>query len=339
MQSGVIPVGILTAQQVRSVLLAATAAPSLRNSQPWRFHCTSSSIELHADPSRAVWAADPDHRELLLSCGAALMNLRLAIRAQGVHPEVRVLPSPHQPDLLAVVRPQTRRAVTPTDRTLANAIPRRRTNRKPFDPVPIPASIRSELRRSAEIERAWLAILTRAQLPVMRAIVHRAHLAQQADPAFAQEWAAWTGRDPHTPDGIPRRNSGPRPEPQDEWVLRDVSAADSAPRATGHDVESDPLIVVVGSFQDLPASRIQAGQAMERVLLTATTAGFSASFLSQVLEVPETRKELRELLGGGLWPQTVLRLGHGSPAPATPRRNIEDVVTRDMLGTNAGQSP
>jgi len=59
---------------------------------------------------------------------------------------------------------------------------------------------------------------------------------------------------------------------------------------------------------------------MQRVLLVAAIAGLSASFLSQLVEVPATRKQLRELIGGGLWPQTVLRLGYRSPVPPTPRR-------------------
>jgi hypothetical protein len=326
MNTPVMPVGSLTCDQVHAVLIAATAAPSLHNSQPWRFGCTPTAIELHADSTRSCPAADPDQRELVLACGAALLNLRLAIRALGVHPAVRLLPDPDRPDLLAVVRPQGHSQATPVDRALAEAIPRRRTNRRPFLPEPVPASLLTGLRQAAKTERAWMATLTPAQLPVLRTLLRHAHDLQQRDPAFVAEWARWTGRGADSTDGVPARSGGPLPEPQDHWVLRDFSAGQAHPRVEGKDYEPDPFIAVIGSFHDVPLAHLQAGQAMQRVLLTATTAGLSASFLSQMVEVPGTRTQLRELIGGGLWPQAVLRLGYGSPVPPTPRRAVQNVV-------------
>ncbi|WP_028927114.1 Acg family FMN-binding oxidoreductase [Pseudonocardia acaciae] len=320
------PVGSLSAEQARGALAAATAAPSLHNSQPWRFRCTASTFELHADLSRAMPVADPDHRELLLACGAALLNLTVAIRAQGVYPDVRLLPSPDRPWLLATVRPQGTRRATPVERRLDDAIRRRRTNRRPFLDGVITEPVRTELRRAAEAERSWLAPVSPTGLARLRDLVSRAHDIQQQDPAFRAEWVWWTAREDDAHDGVPRRSAGPLPEPQDRWVLRDFSAGQARPRVNGKDFEADPLIAVVGSFHDLPLARLQAGQAMQRVLLTATLNGLSASFLSQVVEVPETRKQLRELIGGGLWPQAVLRIGYGSPVPRTPRRPIQDVV-------------
>jgi nitroreductase len=329
------PVGGLTADQVETALAAATAAPSLHNSQPWRFRCTPSAIELYADTRREMPVADPDQRELLLACGAALLNLRLALRAMGLRPTVSLLPDPRQAELLASVRPVGRGPVAPADRTLAEAIRRRRTNRKPFLPKPVPEPIVAALRQAARAEQAWLATLTPAQLPLLRALVATAHRTQQEDPAFVAEWAEWTGRDASALDGVPARSGGPLPEPQDHWVLRDFTSGQARSRVPGKDFEPDPLIVVIGSFHDLPRARLQAGQAMERVLLTATAAGLSASFLSQVVEVAGPRRQLRDLIGGGLWPQTVLRIGYGSPVPATPRRDLRDVVEQPRTAAGA----
>src|SRR5947209_17518796 len=92
-------VGTLTSDQVSAVLSAAVAAPSLHNSQPWRFRCTASAIELYADEAQALPVADPDARELRIACGAALLNLRVAITGLGIHPVVRLLPDPYRPDL------------------------------------------------------------------------------------------------------------------------------------------------------------------------------------------------------------------------------------------------
>ncbi|MCI2417973.1 hypothetical protein MOQ72_11105 [Saccharopolyspora sp. K220] len=320
MNTSIMPVGSLTADQVRQVLLAAVAAPSLHNSQPWQFSCTAGVIELQADRSHAVPVADPEHRELTLACGAALLNLRLAIRVAGVYPDVRMFPDHGKPDLLATVRPSGRRPATPIDRVLAAAIPQRRTNRRPFLPLAVPAHVQAQLRHAAEAERGWLAILDRTQLPKLLVLLRRAHDRQRADPDFVTEWQHWTGRDQDVYDGVPARNSGPLPEPQDEYVLRDFSNGKGAPRTTGKDFEPEPLICVLGSFQDSRHAHLQAGLAMQRVLLTATAVGLAVSFLPQAVEVPATRKELRTLIGGGLWPQTVLRIGYGSPVPATPRR-------------------
>jgi hypothetical protein len=215
---------------------------------------------------------------------------------------------------------------TPVDQALAAAIPRRRTNRRPFADTAVPTPVRHELRLAAEIEQSWLAVLEPAQLPLLRVLVRRAHDAQLADPEFIAEWTYWTGRTDHAPDGVPARSGGPQPEPQDQWAVRDFGGGQARERVPGKDFESDPLIAVIGSFHDGPAAWLQAGQAMQRVLLTATAAGLAASFVSQVVEVPATRRDLRTLIGGAVWPQTVLRIGYGSPVPPTPRRDISEVV-------------
>jgi nitroreductase len=298
-------VGSLTDEQVHAVLIAATAAPSLHNSQPWRFRCTPGAIELYADTARAVSGTDPDHRDLLLACGAALLNLRLAIRALGVHPAVQLLPDPNRPDLLAIVRMQGHSPAGSVDRRLAEAIARHRTNTRPLAPTIVPVPLVNGLRQAAKSEQAWMATLAAAQLPILRTLVTQAHDTQQHDPAFVAEWSHWAGRDPDSTDGVPA-------------------------------FEPDPMIAVIGSFHDLPLAHLQAGQAMQRVLLVATIAGLSVSLLSQVVAVPATRKQLRELIGGGLWPQVVLRLGYGSPMPLTPRCDIEDIEVSIMSVGDGG---
>ena len=324
------PVGSLSEDEVRSVLIAATAAPSLHNSQPWLFRCTANDIELRADFGRELPATDPDHREVLLACGAALLNLRLAIRVLGVAADVRILPDLRHPDLMAVVRPESPSRPTSTDLELAAAIFQRHTNRRPFLDEPVPDGLSNQLRQAARIEQAWMATIRPAQQPKLRELLTQAHRLQRESEAFVAEWAAWTGRPDDAVDGVPVASSGPRPEQQDVWVMRDFTAGTGHSRLPGKDFESDPMIAVIGSFSDLPLSQLQAGQAMQRVLLAATAQGLSASFLSQVVEVPETRTQLRELIGGGVWPQTVLRLGYGSPATPSPRRAIADVVAVDQ---------
>lgn len=277
-------VGALDAAQARSVLLAAISAPSPYDSQPWLFSCTRDLIELYGDQDRAH--PDPDRRELLLACGAALCNLRLAIQSLGVRVEVHPFPTPGRPDLLATVRPFGHAPVAVADRMLAETIPH---CPPPWSgqPVLVAAPLLNRLRQAAESERTWLAVLDRAQTSTLRGLAQRA------------------GR---RKSGLNRRSG----------LVPDTVIGEAG---------TEPLVVVVGSFHDLPPSRLQAGQATQRVLLTAASAGLPACFLPSVIEVPDTRRALRTLIGGGLWPQVVLLIGAGSPRPPVPRRPLDDVAS------------
>ncbi|MEV7037549.1 hypothetical protein [Amycolatopsis sp. NPDC051061] len=282
MKTGVMPVGHLSANQMRSVLLAATAPPPLRTARPWRFQCTPDAIELYLDSPAT--STDSDQRDRLLNCGAALLNLRLGIMAQGSHPEVRLFPTADRADLLAVVRPQGHETIAPHDELLAEAIADRRSNRRPFTAAVVPDSVQRQLRRGAERERAWLATVTADQVPQLRKIMRRTEV----------------------PPATPGPGGG-----------------------TDLDVEPDRLVVVIGTLHDTALARLQAGQAMQRVLLTTTAAGISAALSSQAMALPAARRELRQLLGGGLWPQIMLRLGHGTAVPSSAQAQLEDVVISD----------
>lgn len=322
----------LSPTEITGVLEAASLAPSLHNSQPWRFRVLPEQIELHADLDRSLPTTDPEQRELRLSCGAALLNLRLALQGHGVRPLVTLLPAGYRAGTdgsgaLAVVRYGGHARQTPELARLAQAVRTRRTNRRPFIDAPVPASHRGQLLRAAESERGWLYALSgRDQHAAVRDLVVRAHRKQMASPDFRSELAAWTGREGAHRDGVPVSAGGPQPEPQDEWVLRDFTAGRGHIRTSGKDFESEPLLVVLCSFHEGPLAELQAGQALEQVLLTATTAGLSASFLSQPIEVRHIRAELRRALKTTLEPQAILRVGFGSPVAPTPRRPVTDLL-------------
>jgi nitroreductase len=315
MNCRVIPVGSMATEQVRTVLASAALAPSAHNSQPWRFRCTTRAIELYADLDRGLPITDPDQQELLIACGAAVLNLRLAIRAQGRRYDLRLLPDPKNPDLLASLRPTGAHPITSAERLLADAITKRRTHRRPFASTPVPIAARNELRRAAEMEHAWLATLHGPQLSALQPLLRAAHRVQLATPGFMAEWRHWVNKTDALRDGPGGSDIGWRPEPTGVWVSRDAGS-----RPPGRDAEPEPLTMAIGSADDSRLSRLRAGQAMQRVLLAATAAGLSASFVTPPIEVPSTRAELRAILGGGVWPQAVLRLGYATPTPGAPHR-------------------
>ncbi|MET1074651.1 MAG: nitroreductase [Umezawaea sp.] len=317
----------LAEDDVRGVLEAASLAPSIHNSQPWRFVLRPDRIELRFDEGARLPATDPDARALRLSCGAALFNAGLALRGLGIRPLVTLIPGRAMPGALAVIRHGGSSTTTDETRTLLRAVPSRRTNRHPFTDAEVPAGHRGWMVRAAQLERSWLHVVDdRADLVRLRDLVRQAHRRQLADPAVQAELAAWTGDRASPGHGVPRASAGFVPEPQDEWALRDFSPGDPVARPSGKDYEPTPFVVVLCSFYDGPLGELQAGQALQRVLLSAAALGLSASFLSQAVEVDGTREELRRELGGSLFPQTVLRLGFGSPVPRTPRLPVDDLV-------------
>lgn len=317
----------LSPVEVVAVLEAAAMAPSVHNSQPWRFRVLPDRIELHADLARRLPATDPGDKELWLACGAALANMRIALEALGIRPLVTLVPSDAGAQTVAVVRYGGHAAPTTQLTDLRRAIPHRHTNRRPFLDLPVSQVDVSHLVRAAQAERSWLHLVTNGvQRAQLSSLITRAHRSQLANPRFRAEFAEWTGRPGSRRDGVPATSAGPAVEPQDKWVLRDYSSGQARSRVAGKDFESEPLLAIVCSYYEGRLAEVCAGQAMQRLLLTATTLGLAASFVTQPIEVLVCREELRRLLGAGITAQTVLRLGHGSPVAPTPRRPVAELL-------------
>jgi nitroreductase len=313
----------LAPETLLAVLETAALAPSLHNSQPWRFHVAGGAVELHADPERRLAVADPDGREQRIGCGAALFTLRLALVGRGVRPLVSLLPDRTRPEVLAVVRAGGRVRATPVQRDLLAAVPRRRTHRRAFDGGVVESGARHDLVRAALEEGAWLEVVDDERRAVLGDLARAAHRHQQADAAFQAELAAWTGHTDDRSDGVPAHLGGPAPAPSEGWVLRDFSGGHAAP---GPPENTRPLIAVLSVHAEGAREDVRAGEALQHVLLAATVRGLSVSFLSQLVEVPEVREQVRKLLARGTGatrpPVAVLRIGHGTPLPATPRLPI-----------------
>ncbi|MFD4248942.1 Acg family FMN-binding oxidoreductase [Amycolatopsis thermoflava] len=304
---------------IRSALEAAVRAPSPHNSQPWRFEVAGDRIDVLLDGDRVLQAADPDGREARLSCGAAILNLRVAIRAAGRTPVVELHSDPVR---LATVRVGGPRAAGPEDQALARAVAYRRSNRRPFTERTVPPHVREALVRAAIAEGAELTLVREPGLTgELAMLLRRAERTQRADPRFQDELARWTVTEGARDDGVPLVAGGPRAEPGTQLALRRFGGGGGE-----RPYERTPLLAVLSSHTDVPLAQVRTGQALQRVLLTATTAGVSVSFLSQAVEVPATRAGLRRLLGRPTHPQAVLRFGYGFSAPATRRRSVDQVT-------------
>jgi nitroreductase len=309
---------------VRQLVGAAVAAPSVHNTQPWLFRVDHEQIQLFADTSRHLQAQDPDGRALLMSCGAALLNLRLAAEHHGHTSEVTLLPDPDQPDHLATVDLSGHISPTGMVDELVAAIPHRHTNRMPYEDRPVPPAVLDAMRVAAEQEGAAFYPVT--EPGERRRLVDLIHDADAtADPRIEAEARAWTGVDAARPDGVPADALGPIPS-SPATPHRDLAPGRLIAGRGFAVFEHDPTLAVLTTGHDDRRSWLVAGQALQRVLLVATIEGLVATFANQPLEAPGLRWLVRDPDRPIGFPQMLLRLGYAPAAPATPRRPLEDVI-------------
>ena len=322
-----------TEQVARYVVARAVWAPSVNNTQPWRFTTGGGPrLSLHADTGRQLAVADPDGREMMISCGAALFSVRLALRSLGYIPETSVLPDPGQPELVARVSWEQRAAADEFERRLSGHLLTRRTHRGAFDPEPLPPDSLAALRAAAAREGAALRIVAddgrRAALAAAVQTAER-HLELAGD--RVGELARWAPPpDSARRDGVPATSYPARPEHTEPYFPgRDF--------ARGHGWGVPPLSLAtahraagVAGLLTTPADRradwVNAGQALQRILLTASACGAAVALHSQPLELPWLREYVRTQLSDGAYPHLVLRIGLVAQVAVSVRRDPGDVL-------------
>jgi hypothetical protein len=315
----------------QQVMAMAVWAPSVHNTQPWWFSADEQEICLYSDAGRQLPVADPYGRQMLISCGAALFTVRLALRSLGYVADTRVLPDPGRPELVARITWQQRAASTDEEQQLAAQVLRRRTHRGGFEPVPVPDGLLAELRSGAGQEGARLRVVEdEGRKAALAALVETAERVLRLDSVRVRELARWTIPPGHARrDGVPPTSYPARAEPTDpSFPGRDF--------AHGHGWGLPPLSVpahrsagavcLITTAGDSPADWVAAGQALQRLLLTAGLHGFAAALHSQPVEVAWLREQLRADFCDGACPQLVLRLGAVIQTEQSVRRPPGDVL-------------
>ena len=311
--------GVVTEAMFADAVGSAVAAPSLHNTQPWRFRYDrdSDTVQVRVDRSRVLKVADPTGWGMRLALGAATYNLALAFAVAGQPMEVAWLPANTDPDLHALLTPGADRPATGEQERLYRAIPRRRSNRSPFRPEPVPLQARTEIVRAAREELAWVELVTGvAPVAAVAQITQAAQQVLDRNPAYRAELRAqWLNpRQPSLgPSTLGPSTLGP---PTLGPPTLDLPT-------TGRDDETDPLVAVLGTAGDLAVDHLRAGYALQRVLLTLTDLGLCCSLFSQPIEVASAREQLRLALGRFGTPQMVLRIGYGDPGPRAARDVID----------------
>jgi nitroreductase len=337
--SEALPAAAASSEEIaRFVTGAGAQAPSVHNTQPWRFYHGDHEISIAANNERQLLVADPHGREMMISCGAALFNVRVALRYLGFVPKTRVLPDPELPNLIARVTWDEQVPPIEYEKRLFAEIARRRTHRGGFDPARLPAALLDALPQEATREKATLTLVTGNEhlTSAIAAVVEAGDCVLRLNVARAKEEAHWApGPGSHRQDGVPPTAYPAQPEhTQPDFATRDFAHGHGwglPPRSETPPVRSAGVIGLLTTSVDQPSDWVHAGQALQRVLLTASSCHVAAALHSQPLEIPLLREFIRVELAGHAYPQMVLRLGATSEEGASVRLPVEAVLSKLLI--------
>jgi hypothetical protein len=324
-----------TADEVATYVVgAAVWAPSVHNTQPWRFTAAGAEITLHADASRQLQVADPSGREMMISCGAALFTAKLALRSLGYVPETRVLPDPADPLLIARLRWRRQASPVVAEAQLFNQITRRRTHRGGFEPVPPDPGLVEALRRDAAQHGTLLRVaITDQARAVLAAITDMAERVERFDAAYVRELTAWAPPPGSARlDGVSASSYPAHPDVMIPYFPgRDFAVGRGwglPPSPSISSTRFAGLICLLTTPADIPSAWVNAGQALQRILLRSATFGVAAALHSQPVEVGWLRGAIRAQLGDSSYPQLLLRLGTVLQNAVSLRRPAETVLAK-----------
>jgi nitroreductase len=318
------------AQVLAEAAAAAGAAPSIHNSQPWRWRVRPDGLDLYAERSRQLAATDPDGRMLTVSCGVALHHARVALAAEGWEAVVDRLPDPAQPDLLARITLAGRIPVSPEAMRRYQSIQLRHTDRRPVTRESVPRASLDVLAKAASGESAHLHVLRGEQVDDLAVAVANAATVDADDLAIQAELDRWTGGPRGAGIGIPDE-AIPAQTPQTDVPGRAFAHPGSL--AIGGEYDRAAAYAILYGDTDDPAGWLRGGEALSAVWLTALELGVGVLPISEVVEMPASRQTLRRTLSFFGWPYLAMRLGipdpdHPGPAP-TPRLPAGQTVDLD----------
>ena len=325
------PLSGTTVDKARFAVRYAVLAPSSHNTQPWRFIINGDELLVCADRTRSLPNIDPFDRELIISCGAALLNLRVALAYFRVPVEITTFPQSSDPDIVArIVFP----ASGPMLNDLAelfNAITKRTTNRGSFSGEDVPAAMVERLKSAAASEGVNVAFAQElAQRERLATLIGKADRCQFDDPRFRRELASWI-HPLRSNDGMPAASQGLRAltdaaTPIIAMAIRTFDLGNGVAAAHEELARGSPLLVALSTPMDNNEGWLAAGLGLQRLLLVAANEGYSTSYLNQPIELPDLRTELAKELSIDGYPQLLLRVGRGRPVSHSPRRPISDVL-------------
>jgi nitroreductase len=317
--------GDLYSELVPAAIRIACRAPSLHNSQPWRWVAESNQVRLYHDADRMLPFTDNFGRQMIISCGAVLHHARVAFAALGWHVAVERFPDPGQPRHLATVTILEPAAASGRDLALCAAIARRRTDRLPFDD-PHDDHLLAEMRSAAAPFEITVDTVPATGRAALASASETATTARDYDHSYQDELRWWTGHEPR-PEGISRDVLPSGAEQAGVRVARRFPTTERTPRSATTVDRSE--VLVLATERDSQPNWLRTGEALSAVLLACTVESLATCPLTHLTELPECRSIVAGLLPSAVLPQVLVRVGRGTnpnPQPATHRRPLKDVL-------------
>lgn len=317
-----------TRDKLKFVLNYAILAPSGHNTQPWLFKIVDDKIELYADRTRSLPVVDPDDRELIISCGAALYHLELAIHHFGYEYVVEFI-TDMRTDLLVRIGIGARREQRNDECLLFRAITKRRTNRMKFEDKKIPDSLLRRFDDAATENGVWLHLATEEQKQSIADLIAEGDKIQMSDKSFRRELASWTHSNrSHSKDGMPGYafGVGDLMSYVGPFIVRTFDLGKGQSAKDRELARSCHNLAVLGTGTDEPQDWLWTGMALAKILLMARAENIWCSFLNQPIEVTALRGRLSTLLSKNVLPQLLMRMGYGEDVKPTPRRPVDDFL-------------
>ncbi|MEV0032540.1 hypothetical protein [Nocardia sp. NPDC050793] len=311
-----------------AALQLATRAPSVHNTQPWRWEFDGTRLDLYRDSDRLLTAADPHGRQLVISCGAILHHLRTALAARGWHTDTQRIPEPARPDLLATITFRAWPDPPAGVLTRAQAIENRHTDRLPMAPPPRLTELVHTARMLVSPHDVELDVLDDSARPLLAAASEHADANRRYDMDYQSELHWWTGHS-GTKEGVPSTALASDAEAAHVPIARKFPSAPHSDRRA--DLDDQAALLVLSSPGHTAADWLHVGEALSAVLLECTSTGLATCALTHITELPAARESIHSVLTRAGIPQVIIRVGaapaEDTPPPPTPRRPVTEILT------------
>lgn len=314
---------------IQTAIQLACRAPSLHNTQPWRWIIDSGSGDLHLylDRSRCVRRTDGAGREAIISCGAALDHFRVAMASAGWMARVERMPDADNIDHLASITFSTRTVVVVSDRRRADAILQRRTDRLPFGLPPNWSQFARMLNSVIADSAVILDMVDDEMRPRLADASALSDALRIYDSAYQTELDWWTASFT-LHDGIPRSALVSAGESDRVDIGRTFPVVSERTSRSGVQ-EDQAKVLALSTARDTPKHLLRCGELLSEVLLEATLAGMATCTITHMLELTASREVVGAAIGRA-HPQALIRVGlaptFGRVPPPTPRRSLADVL-------------
>jgi nitroreductase len=314
---------------IRDALTLACRAPSLHNSQPWRWVVDGATLHLWADPPRLMPATDHTGRELTLSCGAVLDHLRVAMAAAGWDSVTERFPDPDSPEHLATLQFRPLEAVTKADQLRAEAIRRRRTDRLPFAAPASWPTLESALSRTVALYDVLLDVVADEQRETLAEASRLTETLRRLDTTYLSELRWWTSPFESDATHVPGTAMVSTSEAARVDIARAFPPTGGGRRRATIDHDRSKILVL-STYDDDPGSVLRCGEALSAVLLECTASGMATCTLTHMTEMAQSRKIVAQITGTPGQPQLLIRVGrspaHEQRVEPTPRRPLTEVL-------------